>query len=325
MAPLGYLEVLDARGHVAQRLRLDHLPIQIGRAYTSDLVIDDVYVCPLHVSVFADDHGRLVCRDRDSLNGLYAGARGSRVASLELESGGEFRIGHTVLRYCAADHPVAPTLVDRQDRMSLWYSPRTAVIAGVAVLTLLCLDSFLGSVERVTAAGVVSEPLMTLSTLLLWAGLWALAGRVVVSRFQFPQHVTIACCAIVAFMTLGSVSEWTEFLFPIFPAMWLASLFGSGLILAGLVYFHLRFAAPMQRRSRLWTAVAVSAASMGLSLILHIAARAKFSTTMDYTGIVKPLAAALVPAISVDQFIGNSQKLRDELTKLVQKAKPNQP
>lgn len=325
MAPLGYLEVLDARGHVAQRLRLDHLPIQIGRAYTNDLVIDDLYVGPMHLSVFADEQGRLICRDCDSVNGLRAGARGDRVASLELRSGSEFRIGRTVLRYCAADHPVAPALVDRQDQMSLWYSSQAAVIAGFAVLTLLCLESFLGSVERVTAARVVSEPLMTVSMLLFWSGLWALAGRIVVSRFHFPQHVTIGCGAILAFMALSAVAEWTEFLFPIFPAMWLAGLVGSGLILAGLVYFHLRFASPMQRGTRLWTAVAVSAASIGLSLILDIAARAKFSTTMDYIGIVKPLDAAWLPAIGIDQFIGNSEKLKGELTGLVQKAKANQP
>ena len=325
MAPLGYLEVLDGRGHVAQRLRLDHLPVQIGRAYTNDLVIDDVYVCPLHVSIFADDQGRLICRDLDSVNGLYAGTRGDRAASLELNSGSEFRIGRTVLRYRAADHPMAPALVDRQEQMSLWYSSPAAVIAGFAVFILLCLDSFLSSVERVTAARIVSEPLMTLSMLLFWAGLWALAGRIVVSRFHFPQHVTIACGAILAFMMLSTVSEWTEFLLPIFPAMWLAGLVGSGLILAGLVYFHLRFASLMQRGSRWWTALAVSAASIGFSLILDIAARAKFSTTTDYVGIVKPLDAAWVPAISIDQFVDSSEKLKDELTGLVRKAKRNQP
>ena len=137
--------------------------------------------------------------------------------------------------------------------------------------------------------------------------------------------MTIACGAILAFMALSAVAEWTEFLFPIFPAMWLAGLVGSGLILAGLVYFHLRFASLMQRGSRLWTALAVSAASIGFSLILDIAARAKFSTTMDYIGIVKPLDAAWLPAIGIDQFIGNSEKLKGELTGLVQKAKANQP
>jgi len=325
VAPLGYLEVLDGRGHVAQRLRLEHLPIQIGRAYTNDVVLDDPYVCPLHATISADEGGRLICRDRDSVNGLYAGARRSRVASLELDTDGEFRIGHTMLRYRAADHQVARALMDLQEQVPLWQSSYAAVLAGIAILALLCLDSFLGSVERVTAAKVVSEPLMTLSMLLFWAGLWALAGRIIVSRFSFPQHVTIACGAILAFMALSTLSEWAEFLVPTLPAMWLTGLVGSGCILAALVYFHLQLASPMQRGSRLWTAATIGVASVGFSVVLDLAARAKFSTNMEYTGIIKPLDAAWLPAISMDQFIGNSEKLKDELTALVQKAKRTQP
>jgi hypothetical protein len=81
----------------------------------------------------------------------------------------------------------------------------------------------------------------------------------------------------------------------------------------------------MQHGTRLRTAMTVSVTSIGLSLILDIAARAKFSTTMDYIGIVKPLDAAWLPAIGIDQFIGSSEKLKGELTGLVQKAKSNQP
>ena len=76
MASLGYLEVLDARGHIAQRVRIDHLPTHIGRAYTNHIVVDDPYVCPLHASIFADEQGRLICRDRDSVNGLRNGTAG---------------------------------------------------------------------------------------------------------------------------------------------------------------------------------------------------------------------------------------------------------
>lgn len=325
MASLGYLEVLDARGHVAQRVRIDHLPTHIGRAYTNHIVVDDPYVCPLHASVFADEQGRLICRDRDSVNGLRNGTAGARVDSLELQSGSEFRIGRTVLRYRAADHPIAPALVDRGQSASRLTSPYVAVVAGLAVFLLLCLDSFLGSIERVTAANVVSEPLMTLSMLLTWAGLWSLVGRIVVSRFHFAPHATIASGAIVAFMALSAVSEWTEFFFPIVPALWLAGLFGSGLILAGLVYYHLEFASLMRRSSRFWAALLVSGASIGFSVVLDFAARAKFSTAMEYTGIVKPIEGAWSPSLSIDQFIGDTDKLKKDLDALAQKAKAAQP
>jgi hypothetical protein len=325
MAPLGYLEVLDARGHVAERVRIDHLPTHIGRAYTNHVVVDDPYVCPLHASVFADEQGRLICRDRDSVNGLRNGTGGDRVASLELHSGTEFRIGRTVLRYRAADHPLAPTLVDHRQKASRLTSPYVAVVAGVAVFLLSCLESFLGSVERVTAAAIVSEPLMAVSMLLTWAGLWSLVGRIVVSRFHFAPHVTIAGGAILSFMVLSVASEWTEFFFPALPALWLAGLFGSGLILAGLVYNHLGFASLLRRSSRFWAALLVSGASIGFGVILDIASRAKFSTVMEYTGIVKPIEGAWIPAISIDQFISDTDKLKKDLEALARKVRAAQP
>ena len=325
MAPLGYLEVLDARGHVAERVRIDHLPTHIGRAYTNHIVIDDPYVCPLHASVFADEQGRLICRDRDSVNGLRVGAGGDRVASLELQSGTEFRIGRTVLRYRAADHPIAPTLVDDQRVVTRLTSPYLAVVAGAVVFLLSCLESFLGSVERVTAATIASEPLVTLSMLITWAGLWSLAGRIVVNRFHFASHAAIACGAILSFMALGVASEWTEFFFPALPALWFAGLFGSGLILAGLVYNHLGFASPLRRSSRLWAALLVSGASIGFSVVLDFASRAKFSTVMEYTGVVKPIDGAWIPAISIDRFIGDTDKLKADLEALARKAKAAQP
>jgi hypothetical protein len=244
---------------------------------------------------------------------------------LALNSGSQFQIGHTILRYRSFDHALAPTLLDRENGTSFFGSPHIAAFAGIMVFALLCLEGFLGSVERVTIAGIVSEPLVTFATLFLWAGLWTLAGRVILSRFYFFEHVTIASFAIVAFFAINAVAEWLEFLFPFIPALWVAGVFGAGVILAALVFGHLRFASMMRRRSRLWAAFSVSAALIGISFISDYANRSKFSNVMEFTGIVKPLDAAWVPTMSVDRFIENSQKLKSDLERLAQKAKPTQP
>jgi hypothetical protein len=267
----------------------------------------------------------LIARDLNSVNGLHAGANGRRVASLELQSGTQFCIGRTVMRYRSVDHPLAPTITDREIGTSLLASPSVAACAGLVVFLLLCLDSFLGTVERVTVAKIVSEPLTTFSMLLIWSGLWSLASRIVVSRLHFFEHAIIAGCAVVSFFALSALAEWLEFLFPALPALWIAGLFGTGAIVAALVYCHLRFASMMRRRSRLWAALAVSTAMIGVSLISDYASRSKFSNVMEFTGIVKPLDAAWLPATSIDRFIDGSQKLKAELATLAQRAKTTQP
>ncbi|MGH7855170.1 MAG: FHA domain-containing protein [Candidatus Binatia bacterium] len=325
MAPLGYIEILDGRGGVVERVPVESFPIKIGRSYGNDIILDDPYVCPTHVAIAPDEQGRLFARDLDSVNGLRADSREQPVPSLPIQSGSQFRIGHTQLRYCSVDHLLAPTLVDRDSRRLWLNSPYTAVIVAAAVFLLLCLDAYLTIIERVTFAAIVTEPLTTFAMLLFWSGLWALASRVIVSRFHFPQHTTIACGAIVGFFLLSFSAEWLEFLFPFVPALWIAGLFGSGLIMAALVYGHLKFASTLRRYSRLWAALSVSAAIVGVSAISDFASRSKFSNAMEFTGILKPLDAAWLPAITIDDFIERSQKLKRELDTLAQKAKAAQP
>jgi FHA domain-containing protein len=326
MAPLGYLEVLDAKGNVTGRTRVDAFPITVGRAYSNQVVVDDPYVCPVHLAIEADDQGRLIARDLNSVNGLYAGASDSkRIARLELGSGTQFRIGRTSMRYRTIDHPSAPTLIDRENGTSFPGLPYIALSTGLLVFLMLCLESYLGSVERVTVAGVISQPLTTFATMLVWTGLWSLAGRIIVSGFHFSEHATIASAAIIWFLALSTVSEWIEFLFPVIPALWILGLFGTGAIVAALIYGHLRFASQMRRQSRLWVGLSISLAMIGISLISEYASRSKFSNVMEFTGVVKPIATAWLPTISLDRFIDNSQSLKEELDTLAQRAKPVQP
>ncbi len=325
MAPLGYVEILDGKGNVVERHGVEAFPVSIGRAYTNQVIVGDPYICPMHLTIAPDEQGRLIARDLDSVNGLHEASAGARVATLEIYSGTQFRIGHTLLRYCSVEHPLTPTAVDRIEKVSRWASPYAAVGAVVFVLALLLLESYLASVERVTAINVISEPLPVIATMLGWAGLWALASRLIVSRFHFAPHVTIAAAVLVATTALGVLSEWLEFLFPAIPLLWLASLVSNGLVLACLVYGHLGFASFLRMRSRIWAGLAVSVAVVGMNTISYFAARSKFSTVMEYTGVLKPIDATLLPATSVDQFITGSEKIKAELEKLTQKARAAQP
>ena len=321
MAALGYIEILDGKGGVSERVAVDQFPLTLGRAFGNQVILSDPFVCPLHLKIAQDEQGRLFASDLDSVNGSYPAAAKERVAQWELQSGSQFRIGHTVLRYVSVDHPLAPTLVDRAVKVSPLASPYAAVISAVVLVLLLCLDAYLSSIERVTVAQIIGEPWVTVSMLATWAGMWALASRLIVSRFNFAQHVTIACLALLTISGLGVVAEWSEFFLPRIPMLWIAGLFGYGLVLAGLVYSHLGAASPLRRRSRLWAAAAVSLVVVGTSAISDFAARSKFSTIMEYSGVVKPIDAAWVPATSVDEFFASSEKLKGDLDKLTKKAK----
>lgn len=325
MAPLGYLEILDPKGRVAQRFEIESFPLTIGRAYKNRIILDDPFVCPEHLWIGRDETGSLLARDLDSVNGLHAIDAGRCATTLPLHSGTEFRIGHTHLRYCDVGHRVSPATVDRAGIVSRFASPYAGAAAGAFVLVVLLSSSYFASYERLNLARSLSESLTTLSMVLVWAGFWALTSRVISSRFHYPQHFALACAAILGSLAMHTAAEWIEFVFPASQMTWIAGVAGSAFILAALVYGHLSLVSPMLRRARLWTGVAISVTVIGLGVISDYANRNAFSTAMEYSGILKPIEAALLPADSIDRFIADSDRLKSELDALAEKARASRP
>jgi len=100
------------------------------------------------------------------------------------------------------------------------------------MMAALSLDFYLGSFERVTFLRVLTDPLVTISTMAIWAGLWSFVSRIVFGRLYYTQHFLIVCLAMLGSLLLNEISEWVEFFLPTFPAIWVAAVFGSAMILA---------------------------------------------------------------------------------------------
>jgi hypothetical protein len=325
MAPLGYIEVLDAKNRVTQRFALDDLPVTIGRAYSNRIILDDPFVSPKHLAIVSDDGGRLRADDLDSLNGVRALPKGERVTSLSLVSGAPFQIGRTTLRFCAVGEPVAEAALDRGERAPPLRAGLVGSVSLLVLLAALLLEYYFESYERFNLARSFSDSLTTLSIVFTWAGLWSLLSRVVLGRFHYAEHFALACGAILISLLFNITAEWTEFLFPSIPGLWAATVFGSGALLAALVFGHLGWASSMLRRSRLWAALLASVTVIGAGVIAEYAGRDAFSTVMDYSGVIKPMDSRWVPTVSIDAFLANAEKHKKDLEKLAQKARPAQP
>jgi MFS family permease len=325
MAPLGYIEVLDARARVTARFNVEAWPVTIGRAYTNHVILDDPFVSPVHLSIAQDESGRLYANDLNSVNGLRDAPGGKRVAVLPLVSGTSFQIGHTVLRYCALEQWVAPTAVEidgRRRRVPSW----CLGLASLSILLVALLsENYFDSYERFYLARSVSETMATLSMVFSWAGLWSLLSRVVIGRFHYAEHFALACGAIMISLLFTSGAEWLEFLRPTLPALWVISVVGSGALIGGLVFGHLAWASAMARRSRLWAGLGAGAAVIGTGIIADYAGRHTFTTVMEYSAVIKAVDSDWLPAASIDQFIADSQKIKKEIDALAHRAKPLQP
>lgn len=310
------VEILDRRGHVTSRVRLDELPATIGRAYDNAVILDDRFVCPAHVRIERDEHGRPVARDLGSVNGLYVLGQPRPVPSVDLTPGTAIRIGRTVLRFRDPSEAVPPAVPEgarRPEPHELVGSRRVGwgVIGGS--LVLYAGATYLGATERVGAAEIGSMALAVFLMLLIWAGVWAFVSRVTALRFAFLGHLAWVSAIAVLGLGFGSLADYAEFLLPASPVRAMVVLAGWTALGALLLYGHLGLTTALSARVRATASAAVAAGVLALVGLAGYAESGEFTAGIEYSATLKPVPTSLVPTLSLDGFFERANALRDEV------------
>lgn len=103
------VELLPPHGHaVEKRYVFEDGKATIGRSYSNDIILDDLFVSPQHLSVSRNGSG-LYVTDLASENGTQIdGATILQDQGAKIASGDEVCIGKTRLKFVLHDHPVEP-------------------------------------------------------------------------------------------------------------------------------------------------------------------------------------------------------------------------
>jgi hypothetical protein len=310
-----FVEVLDRRGHVTQRVRLDALPVTLGRSYRNAVIVDDRYVSPEHIRIAVAETGGVIAEDLDSENGLYEEPSGVRVTRVPVQPGTRLRVGHTVLRFAAADQPMAPTVMDpfvgRARR--LVYSRRATALILAAALLLSMLTSYFTSYDQSGAASRLSDALMLGAALAAWAGGWALVTRILQHRFAFGPHLAIAAGVLLGAEVVNGVVQGLDV---VESGTTAAGVWQSVLIMlaiAAALYGHLTLAAPLAAQRRLVWSLGVSATLVGLVEFAEFAERDSFDGSPSFAGAVRPVGGAANRGISLDAFMDAAAELQQRV------------
>ena len=306
------LEVLDRRGRVAQRVRLDQLPVRIGRGLANDVPIDDPYVCPAHAQVVRDPDGRLVAEDLGSVNGLWAHDPPRRVARVALDTTDTLRVGRTVLRVRSSAAPLAPTLLDRAGP-----EPPPAPLPlrlGVcgAALAAVGVDAWLGSYGPHALRDAAAETVVVLVIALAWSTSWAFVNRVLGHQWNLLGHLAVVCGFVFGMLALGILAAYAGFLVSNPRLVDPVEMVLAALLIAVLLDGHLRLCAPTPSGRRRLAAIGAAAIFVGLVEFLPRLANDGFSDELRFGSALRPVPAAWLPARSLDQFVaGLDQVQRD--------------
>ena len=311
----GFLEVLDRSGNVAERVKIDDLPVRIGRAYDNDVIIADPYVCPHHLQIRLDVSGQLLAEDLGSVNGLFENGNRERVETAALAPGARMRLGHTRLRFRSVDYAVAPTLPDHHARqfLGIYENRLIQVLIFAVTIAALWASSFFETVEKREASEPAFELILPVFFILLWAGAWAFAGRVITHRIKFLVHCAVISVALLTLFVFDTALEYLAFALSMDHVRTVVSVLGGLAILGLALYSHLRFATLASRLRLGVVASAISVSIIGLVALKFHVESADFSVIPNNRATLKAPMFRFVEGESADVFFARIGELRDDV------------
>ena len=302
-----FVEILSRNGDVVHRHQIDALPIQIGRAYDNDFILDDVHTAAHHAIVEASEDGTLSVRDLASKNGLVH--LGKRQTQVKINGDSVVRLGQTSLRIRSADFAVEEEAFDTSNYNWEGWPP---ALTGVLMICLMAFSSvWVGETEKFAPVRYLMAMAGILSAGLVWSGIWTFANRLFSGHGRFGRHVFIAACGMVMLEIFGYLSSISAFAFS-----WESlSRYASHVSIAFgaiMVYFHLTTIKPRAARRAMITAVSLSILGSGFMLMTNYQRSGRLMDEL-YMREMYPPSLRVSKNNSVDHFMSNAEKLKAEV------------
>lgn len=312
-----YLEVLDRFDRVKERVRLSSFPVEVGRAYSNHVILDDRYVSPCHLRIVRGSDGQIVAEDLSSRNGLFLMPEGTRVRTTPLGLNTQLRIGRTLLRLRTRDCPVDEAEregigLDLQERFV--NSGRVQAATLTAVIALIGTHQYLGVYNENQFWNVLLDgmPQMLMATL-VYLSFWCFLGIIFVRRLRFRAHLTIFCTLFL----LSHLSSWLEALlsFNCVSDLWLKGVdIVSILFVFSLGLFAHLWTSTQARPAHLWLLAILIAGGMSAKEGLEaIQSRWDFSQTLRFSDALLPPVCRVAPGVSVQDFFRDARTLKDRV------------
>ena len=291
-------ELLDKSGAVRERHRFTSFPLRIGRGYGNALMLDDEYVAPSHGVIVLCDDGSLEYRDLGSENGSLLAGKPLRQHHLQADQ--TLVLGATRLRLRPGD----AALLSWQPGWLAALAAATMLAGSAGVL------AYGHQFNNPQPAKAVGEGLSVLVMLVLWAGVWALLGRLFVQRTSFRAHLLVAAVSMLLVELLDVL------LTPLVPALNVVPGAGQLLqllillpLLLGLVT-ELRLATRLHRRQALLRVLGFCAAVAVIGGVAEYAASKDFDPNPDLDMAVQALPNSWLPASTPAEFFHDARDLQ---------------
>jgi hypothetical protein len=279
------VETLGSHGRVQARDRVGLTAgkrhITIGRSTEADVMLDDAYAAPLHVSVEVTADGALLVTDLGSVNGIGIAGRRHKDARQLPVPGGTLQVGRTRLRIRAWNESLPPEKLDHAAIAPVRGSPSWAAAVGALVCAAYVGYSVWLEAPRDIAPIVVVAFIPVLLASGAWITLWALLSRLMQGEWRWLWHSAILFSVSAAWVLADGVLNvaWFAFSLPHWESR-------EALIIAGAfavaLYWHLTHASGISVRRAALIAALLPASVSAVALWIQSQVQER---NVNYIGI----------------------------------------
>ena len=310
-------------GRIAEIARSRDGLFTIGRGFDNDMVLTDPHIAPQQLKFQREnDHWKLIILDDTNpvmLNGVAVA-----VNSIDVKSGDRVTVGRVKLALFAEDHPVAATRKLRLLNL-LSGKPSNPFIPVVVLLLAALLDYCVVFFEKSTnlkwedpAMAVLTSALFTV----VWAGIWAVTGRIARHQHQFGTQVIVTALVSIFSTLLMTATDYLVYPFHSAAAQEIAGWLVAFITLALLLRFNLMIATNLQRPA----GVAALVAGLTIAVVFGLSYLGKNEFDRFepvYSSSIKPPILGIFDGVAPDDyFMDLAETVKDLENELLQLKEP---
>jgi hypothetical protein len=299
------IHTLSGEGHITHHI-INSFPATVGRGYDNDIILPDPYIHAHQLRIDLNDA---------ALN-VFDISGETRLIAI----GDVLKIGHTEIRFYAPEHPVpAAITLQKINPIFSWLSQSSTVWGSSIGMVLMATGwAYLGMQIKESEVPItltaVAAGIMVVT--ILWAAIWAAAGRVIKHKANFRSHISVINLFVIATFITMVLTSYIDFLLNENMVAAAVSYLNAAVLFAFLLYASLSIATTMPRSRRRTSAVLFSIGAMAGIVAIGFVGGKSFNQMPLYAITLKPYLSSLAPAVTIDRFIEeNAAVFEDDLFK----------
>ncbi len=320
------IDIVNRSNKLLKRHKIQQHQITIGRGFNNDIILDDPYVCPHHLSLFKNQDDVWKIKDNFSLNGSFDEQQQRISGERSLQSGDVFSIGKSFLRVWSPEHAVAPSL-----KLKALENLINRISQPLLLFMLLCVVSLsLGFQHYIITPGKIAltdyltSVVTTVLVIMMWPLLWGLIARSFKREARLGAQVAISLIfylVFILFVFITNVIGFNTFNFAVESTV---NDLGMTVLLFMVVWTNLYVAFNYSPLKRTLVTASVTVITTVVILLFNSHNSNHFDARPAYNSTLLPPEFLVTDPISVNNFIDKAPEIFKQATEQLNEEKTRQ-